>query len=168
MIQRVATGPRIADMNIECMVEAQWLESQDQLEKMSIAAIEAANHYVDPPCDDNSEVSLLFTSDEQVRKLNSQWRQQDKPTNVLSFAAQDGGGPKTLVLGDIVLACETIASEAAEQGKHRDDHLTHLIVHGFLHLLGFDHQNEVEAVEMEALETDILGDLGIADPYVTQ
>ena len=114
---------------------------------------------------DGTEVSLLFTDDAQVQALNKQWRDRDKPTNVLSFAANEGSGPQTPMLGDIVLAHETIAREAIEQGKTFDDHLTHLIIHGFLHLIGFDHIDDDEAETMEQLEREICASLGIADPY---
>ena len=107
----------------------------------------------------------MFTDDTHVQALNREWRDQDKPTNVLSFAANEGGGPPSLMLGDIVLARQTIEREAKIQGKNRNDHLIHLIVHGLLHLLGHDHQQEGEALEMEQLETDILFELGIDDPY---
>jgi len=117
--------------------------------------------------------SVLFTSDEEVHDLNREWRQRDKPTNVLSFPMLDAGelerlaadGPPVL-LGDIALACETCTREASEKAVPLDDHAAHLIVHGLLHLAGYDHelgQNEAEA--MEALEVKALAKLGIADPY---
>jgi rRNA maturation RNase YbeY len=106
--------------------------------------------------------AVLFASDEAVRALNAQWRSQDKPTNVLSFPAPDTAG----TLGDIALAYETCAKEADEQGKTLKDHAAHLFVHGLLHLLGYDHEADDDAAEMEGLEKDILARLGIADPYV--
>jgi probable rRNA maturation factor len=116
------------------------------------------------------ELSIVLGDDALVRRLNRQWRGQDKATNVLSFAAQDApaavpqaGAP--LPLGDIVLAFGTIEGEAAAQGKLLADHLAHLVVHGVLHLLGFDHVRAAEAERMEALETAVLAGLGIADPY---
>lgn len=113
------------------------------------------------------EVSLLFTDDESVRVINAEWRKIDKPTNVLSFPAfplEPGGKPGPM-LGDIILAEETIRREALELDKSFDDHLTHLLVHGFLHLFGYDHMNDADAERMEALETRILAGLGISDPY---
>jgi probable rRNA maturation factor len=117
--------------------------------------------------------SVLFTSDEEVHALNREWRQRDKPTNVLSFPMLHAGeleelaaeGPPVL-LGDIALACETCASEAAEKAVPLDHHAAHLIVHGLLHLAGHDHElGEPEAEAMEALEVKALAKLGIADPY---
>jgi probable rRNA maturation factor len=113
------------------------------------------------------ELSIVFTYDDHIRELNRLFRGTDKPTNVLSFpaVADDGGMGLPSLLGDIVLAQETVAAEAADQGLTFDHHLTHLIVHGFLHLLGHDHETEAEALVMERLETAILGGMGIADPY---
>jgi len=118
-----------------------------------------------------SEVSIVLGDDAMVRQLNAQYRGQDKATNVLSFPAGDGGGgggphmaPR--LLGDIVLAYETVAGEAREQDKTISDHASHLCVHGLLHLLGHDHQNAADAAAMEALETAILAGLGIADPFL--
>jgi probable rRNA maturation factor len=115
-----------------------------------------------------NEIALLFTSDDAIADINAKWRGKAKPTNVLSFPApSDLPIPKGELrpLGDIVLAHGVIAREAAEQGKTLRAHTTHLIVHGVLHLLGFDHEDEAEAGEMEALEASILKGLGISDPY---
>ena len=112
------------------------------------------------------EVSLVFTDDDHIRLLNRQYRGKDAPTNVLSFpAAPVISGRFGPLLGDIVLARETIAAESEAGGLDFAGHLTHLIVHGFLHLVGYDHETDAEAAIMERLETDILGGLGIADPY---
>jgi probable rRNA maturation factor len=117
--------------------------------------------------------SLLFTSDGEVHALNREWRQRDKPTNVLSFpmlereelASLTPDGPPVM-LGDIALAYATCAREAAEKGVTLEAHASHLIVHGLLHLAGHDHVDSDEQAEaMEALETTILAKLGIADPY---
>jgi probable rRNA maturation factor len=104
--------------------------------------------------------------DAHIRVLNRQYRGKNKPTNVLSFPAPPAK-PKSFgpQLGDMVFAAETIVAEAKRDGITLADHLAHLVVHGFLHLLGYDHEIEQEAVAMEALETAILGRLGIADPY---
>jgi phosphate starvation-inducible protein PhoH and related proteins len=106
--------------------------------------------------------AALFTSNDAIKALNAQWRGKDAPTNVLSFPAPETAG----TLGDIALAYETCAREADEQGKSLKDHATHLLVHGLLHLLGYDHEADDDAAEMEGLEKDILAGLGIADPYV--
>ena len=109
---------------------------------------------------------MVFTDDAHIHRLNRHFRDKDKPTNVLSFPAGPPiGGRFGPLLGDIVLARETIAREAEGQGLTIDDHLTHLIVHGFLHLVGYDHVEDADAAVMERLETAILASLGIADPY---
>ena len=116
----------------------------------------------------DSELSLVFTNDADIREINGKWRHIDKPTNVLSFPAfalQPGQEPGE-ILGDIVIARETVEREAAEEDKSFDDHLSHLVVHGLLHLMGYDHQNDDEAEQMEALERKILASLGISDPYL--
>jgi len=107
-----------------------------------------------------SELSILFTDDEAIRRLNAQYRGNDNPTNVLSFPQASG-----LLLGDIVLAYETVRDEAALAEKPLKAHMAHLIVHGFLHLIGYDHESEEEAAEMEALERAALRLMDIADPY---
>ncbi len=105
------------------------------------------------------ELSFAFVDDAHIQELNRDFKNKDKPTNVLSFPMD---GP---MLGDIVLARETIVIEAEQQHKKVEDHLSHLIVHGFLHLLGYDHMNETEAAEMEALEIKALSEMGIDNPY---
>ena len=115
---------------------------------------------------DGAGVSLLLAGDAEVRALNARWRGHDKPTNVLSFPA---AGAERLAegaaLGDIVLAFETLAGEAEATGIPLADHYRHLIAHGFLHLIGYDHQTDEEAERMEALETRILARLGVPNPY---
>lgn len=114
-----------------------------------------------------SELGVIFTDDARVRELNAAWRGKDKPTNVLSFPAfpESRTGPLPPLLGDIVLAAETVAAEAALEGKPLDNHISHLIVHGLLHLLGHDHETDAEAEEMEAAERRIMARLAIPDPY---
>ena len=115
----------------------------------------------------SAELSIVLGDDALVQALNRQWRGQDKPTNVLSFpvaaAALPPGAPR--LLGDVVLAFETLAAEAAAQQKPLAHHLRHLVVHGVLHLLGFDHEAAGEAERMEALEIAVLAGLGVPDPY---
>src|SRR5882762_5629500 len=115
-----------------------------------------------------TELSVLLCDDEAIAGLNARWRGQERPTNVLSFpapplrrATPDGKVP----LGDIAIAYETVVREAGEHGKPVSDHLSHLVVHGFLHLLGYDHHMDGEAEQMEQLERDILARIGIVDPY---
>lgn len=114
-----------------------------------------------------SELSLLFTDNAHIQKINAEWRGKDKPTNVLSFPAFDikvGEKPGPL-LGDIVFGFETVKTEAEEEAKLFHHHLAHLMVHGLLHLLGYDHETEKQAEEMEGLERKILHVLAISDPY---
>ncbi|MCR6629633.1 MAG: rRNA maturation RNase YbeY [Magnetospirillum sp.] len=151
---------------------AAWAEmvpdAEAVVERMALAALAGADCELG---DDPLEISVVLADDATVQGLNRDWRGKDKPTNVLSFAALDDdeaprvpGAP--LLLGDIVLAFETCRDEARALGKPLSDHLSHLVVHGVLHLLGYDHEDdEAEAEEMEALETTILAGCGIADPY---
>jgi len=115
--------------------------------------------------DGPAELSVLLTDDEAQRILNRDWRQKDSATNVLSFPGREPDEPLEGLIGDISLARETLEREAAEQGVTFEAHFTHLLVHGFLHCLGFDHQTDDEALAMESLETQILAALGIDDPY---
>ena len=120
------------------------------------------------------EVSVRLTSDEEVHALNRQYRGKDKPTNVLSFpmvqadlleTVSQNSDDGELLLGDIVMAHGVCAAEAAEKGVSLEAHATHLIVHGLLHLLGYDHQGSAEAEHMESLERDVMARLGLHDPY---
>jgi probable rRNA maturation factor len=118
-----------------------------------------------PPDTADSELSVVLTDDAEIKSLNAQWRHKDEPTNVLSFPASTAGpGPR--LLGDIVIAYETTAREAEQEAKPLADHLSHLAVHGFLHLLGYDHESDADATVMERLEREILARLGVPDPYM--
>lgn len=108
-------------------------------------------------------VSLLLGDDVAIAGLNKEFRGKDGPTNVLSFPPGEGAEPG--FLGDIALAAETIVEEAQFQGKLFENHAAHLVVHGFLHLMGYDHMNEADAEAMEARERAILASIGIEDPY---
>lgn len=162
----------MSELDIQISVEEGAWPPGEALETLvdrvlSSAAGHLERHERQPFPDEAPEVSLVFTSDAEIRKINAEWRGQDKPTNVLSFPAfplAPGGRPGAM-LGDIVLAQETIAREAADLGKGFDDHLAHLLVHGFLHLFGYDHMKTDEAEKMEGLETRILAELGLSDPY---
>ena len=111
------------------------------------------------------EIGVVLTDDAKMRALNLTWRGKDAATNVLSFPAPAGGSMTPRPLGDVVLAYETIAREAAEQRISARDHLAHLTVHGVLHLLGHDHENNRDAETMERFEREILARLGVPDPY---
>ncbi len=154
------------DIDIEDWPRGDW----DALAERVAAATGAGEPVLANP---RLVASLLFTSDAEVHVLNREWRERDKPTNVLSFpmleraelASLAADGPPVM-LGDIALAAQTCAREAAEKGVTLEAHAAHLIVHGLLHLAGHDHvDSDAEAEAMEALETAILAKLGIADPY---
>jgi probable rRNA maturation factor len=123
-------------------------------------------HWARPP---RIELAIVLADDRAVARLNRRFRGKRGPTNVLSFPARasDAGNPPgiPLMLGDVVLALETVLREAAEQQKPVADHLAHLVVHGVLHLIGYDHASEADACRMEALEKSILAELGVPDPY---
>lgn len=139
-----------------------WPDHFDQLaEKAVLAAMAAAA----PTIKGAAEISILLTDDEEQHELNAQWRGKDSATNVLSFPQIEPFAPVFGLLGDITLARETLEREAADLGKSLDDHFIHLVVHGFLHILGYDHLDEAQALQMEGLETHILSGLGIDDPY---
>jgi probable rRNA maturation factor len=133
------------------------------LAEKSIAATAAKA----PALSKDGEVSILFTDDAHIAELNAEWRGIAHPTNVLSFPAApvSTGWKGPVPLGDIVLGFETMTKEAAAAHLTLADHISHLLVHGLLHLVGFDHQDDAEAAAMESLETAVLAELGIADPY---
>lgn len=110
----------------------------------------------------SGEVVVLLTGDDAIQDLNARFRGKDAPTNVLSFPAPESAAP---ALGDIALASGVMTREAQAQTKPLEAHVAHLALHGFLHLLGYDHENEAEAAMMEALETKLLADMGYPDPY---
>lgn len=154
-------------INIDILVETEGWPDEGRLQALAEKAVEAAVAELGLPIRQPTELSLVFTDDASIRELNREWRNKDKPTNVLSFPAfpisvGDAPGP---MLGDIIIARETVEREAALEEKPFDHHLTHLIVHGFLHLLGHDHEVAEEAEEMEQCERQILARLAIPDPY---
>jgi probable rRNA maturation factor len=164
-------------MMLEVAVEAdgEW-DSSRSWEQLARKAAEAAiAESAFPQLADSEravEISVTLTGDEQVRALNAEWRGKDKPTNVLSFPMADErdltrtnvDGPE-LLLGDIILAHGVCEAEAAEKGVSVEQHATHLLVHGTLHLLGYDHHEDRQAADMEAREVRALARLGIANPY---
>jgi probable rRNA maturation factor len=129
-------------------------------------AVAAAFVHSGLTCRDGAELSIVLTDDARIRALNAAWRGQDKATNVLSFPAVEPAMiPTAPLLGDIVVAYETVEREARAQSISFRNHYVHLLVHGFLHLFGYDHLTEIEAAAMERLESEILHRLGIEDPF---
>ena len=163
------TGPAVS---LEIAVEAGEWGDVEAVEALSSAALEAAVRDLvtleeQPFPQEPPEVSLVLADDAMMAEINGEWRKQPKPTNVLSFPAfplVPGGQPGPM-LGDIILARETIEREAIDLNKPVAEHISHLIVHGFLHLFGYDHIENNDAEKMEAIETRILASLGLSDPY---
>lgn len=174
-------------LEVALSAEPVWPEATDWeslATRAATAALSATQHGALATADAMIEISIRLTDDAEVQMLNRDYRQKDKPTNVLSFPmvqpdllgaiaqnsdANDCAGPGAggeVLLGDIVLAHGVCAAEAAEKGITLHDHAAHLIVHGTLHLLGYDHQGQAEADAMEQIERDVLATLGIADPYL--
>ena len=145
---------------IEIEVEdAAWTGALPEAEAVVLRAATAALGTVE------GDLVVLLTDDAAVQDLNARFRDKDRPTNVLSFPAATSAFPH---LGDVVLGYAYCAAEAEAQGKTLSDHLSHLVVHGVLHLLGRDHEDDAEAEEMEAEEREILAALGVADPYAVE
>jgi len=144
---------------------ALW-EALVDAEAIAERALEAAAEQAGISLLDGAELGVLLSDDDHVQSVNQEWRGIDKPTNVLSFPAIEPAKlARAPFLGDIIIAYETVEREARSDGKAFADHYAHLIVHGFLHLLGFDHINEADAERMESLEISILTSLDIPDPY---
>jgi probable rRNA maturation factor len=148
-------------LTLDVIVESSLWEDQPEAETVIRETITVAAKSTARAA---AEIAILLTDDSAIRKINRQWRDQDKPTNVLSFPANEAG-LEAGHLGDIVIAYETLAREAAAENKPFAHHLAHLTIHGYLHLLGYDHMSDTDAVQMEKLETALLEKLGIPDPY---
>ena len=153
----------------EVLVTADCWQAEPGAEAVIHRAIELAAEIVDADTAD-AELAVMLTDDTGIRTLNRNWRGIDKPTNVLSFPALQPVGARgpddaPPMLGDIAIAYETMWREADEEAKPFEHHLSHLAVHGFLHLVGYDHENNDDAEAMEALEREVLAQLGIPDPY---
>jgi len=152
----------------EVLVVADCWQTEPEAETVIHRAINAAADIADADVGE-AEIAVMLTDDAGIRTLNSNWRGIDKPTNVLSFpalrptASAPADAPR--MLGDIAIAYETTRKEADDEEKPFDHHLSHLAVHGFLHLIGYDHEKDDDAEAMEALEREILEQLGIPDPY---
>jgi probable rRNA maturation factor len=153
-------SPETEGFSVEVEVEAdEWLAAVPDAEALARRAALAAL----AATEQGGEVTVLLTDDREVAALNAEFRGKAKPTNVLSFPSPAFARPH---LGDVALAYGVCASEAEAQGKPLGHHLMHLVAHGVLHLVGWDHQTDAEADAMEALERKVLADLGVSDPYV--
>jgi probable rRNA maturation factor len=153
----------------EVLIVADGWQSEPDAEAVIQRAVAIAAQMVETDVGD-AELAVMLTDDAGIRTLNGNWRGIDKPTNVLSFPALQptgtrGGDDAPRMLGDIAIAFETTRREADHEQRPFDHHLSHLAVHGFLHLIGYDHEKDDDAEAMEALETEILAQLGIPDPY---
>ena len=157
----IASSDRRPSFDVAVTVAAGDWPDAAALEALALSALSAAEETAGAEIVAGSEASLVFTDDGAIRRLNAEWRGKDRPTNVLSFPQQPSGP----VLGDIVLAAETLHREAALADVSLDAHISHLVVHGFLHLLGYDHEEDDEAERMEELERRALALIGIEDPY---
>jgi probable rRNA maturation factor len=165
MPEDIISGDGNVPVDIDISIEAGNWPDEASLTRLVDRAVKAA--FAETGVAGRSELSLVFTDDAHIRTLNAGWRGKDKPTNVLSFPAFPfaQGGPLPPMLGDIVLAAETVAHEAALEDKPVENHISHLVIHGLLHLLGHDHETEAEAEAMEAVERAALARLAIPDPY---
>lgn len=152
---------------VSIVTEADWSAFEAPEQSVEVAAAALARHFPDT-LPDGAEASVVLADDAMVRRLNATYRGKDSPTNVLSFPFQappGETGEDASYLGDVILAAETVLAEARERPLAPNAHLQHLVVHGLLHLMGFDHDTDAKAEEMERLETRILASIGIADPY---
>lgn len=156
------TAPRRIDIDVE-VLDPRWLDTLRTARAICRRAASAAIEGGGKPLPARVCVAIALDSDAAMRRLNRTYRGLNKPTNVLSFPARADDGS---FLGDIALAHQTVLREAREQGKRPADHLSHLVMHGTLHLLGYDHElGERQARRMEKLEAKLLAAMGIADPY---
>jgi probable rRNA maturation factor len=163
---------RFAPPSTEVLVVADCWQAEAASETVVLRAVETAAALVDADTGE-AELAVMLTDDAGIKILNNNWRGIDKPTNVLSFPALQPIGRETpddapRMLGDIAIAYQTTRAEADEEGKPFEHHLSHLAVHGFLHLIGYDHEKDEDAEAMEDLEREILAQLGIPDPYADQ
>ena len=156
---RARRRPRLTADVVEDAGDWAFLEDAAALVEAAASQVAADEDIAPEP----ASFTLVLSDDENVSTLNGQFRGKPKPTNVLSFPA--GAGAEAGNLGDIIIACETLQREASDEDISPEHHFQHLVVHGILHLMGFDHETEVDAERMEALEIRILARLGIANPY---
>ncbi|WP_202620537.1 rRNA maturation RNase YbeY [Methylocystis heyeri] len=151
-------------VEVDILINAPAWEALPELERLASRVVHETHAQSGARLAEDCELCITFCDDEEIRALNAQWRGQDKPTNVLSFPTP-GDLAKKPLLGDIVIAFETVAREAGEQDKTLADHTAHMIIHGFLHLIGYDHETPAEAEVMEALERRSAKALGMNDPF---
>jgi probable rRNA maturation factor len=178
MLAKAGHGPagsKFISLNVDIDDDAWVFEeiTKVDLRRGCVLAFNEAQHLsqVDSGGVTECEIAILLTTDAQSQSLNLQFRGVDKPTNVLSFSALNVDCPplmlgQPLFIGDIAIAAETVIREAGEQSKTVSNHLLHMVIHGTLHLLGYDHEEENEALKMETLERKVLETLNISDPYV--
>ncbi len=155
------------NLTIDMLIEAERWPDEADLRHLVDTAIASAIESAQLNLPEQAELSIVFSDDNHIRDLNREWRQIDKATNVLSFPTREikPGEMPELLLGDIILARETIEKESVASGVSFADHLTHLVIHGFLHIFGYDHIEDKDAAVMEQLERESLHKLNIGDPY---
>ncbi|KZN62354.1 metal-binding heat shock protein [Pseudoalteromonas luteoviolacea CPMOR-1] len=145
------------DVDLQLASEFDNLPNEQQFQSWAEKALLPYREY--------AEVTIRIADETESQELNSQYRGKDKPTNVLSFPFEAPPGIELPLVGDLIICPQVVFREAQEQEKTFHDHFAHMVIHGCLHLLGFDHINEQDAMEMESLEKEFLADLGISDPY---
>ncbi len=147
------------DLDIQLATEAKQLPSQQQLTDWTELALNGRRN--------DAELTIRIVDEAESQTLNNDYRGKNKPTNVLSFPFEGPEGVELDLLGDIVICAPVVALEAQQQHKNIENHWAHMVIHGTLHLLGYDHIEDQEAQEMESLETQLLAQIDIADPYHT-
>ena len=149
----------VIDLDIQIAVDDQPLPNDDEFQRwVEIALADQL---------DEAELCIRIVSSEESQELNSTWRGKDKPTNVLSFPFEAPPGFSSSMIGDLAICADVVATEAKEQNKALNAHWAHMVIHGVLHLIGFDHINDEDAEEMEALEIKLLAQLDIPNPYIS-
>jgi probable rRNA maturation factor len=162
-MMKTPPGRRTSPPDIDVQIQSSLWDARPEAEKTVRNSVLAAAGALSTA---GGEVSIVLTDDSAIRSLNRDWRGIDKPTNVLSFPAKGPAtGESTRLLGDIVIAFETLERECVDENRDFLHHLAHLAVHGFLHLNGYDHETNAQAEEMEGLESRIMARLNMPDPY---
>jgi probable rRNA maturation factor len=164
-MSRRPSSPARPTLAIDIVIGSERWRDAPEAEKVVRAAIAAVASAVSTT---EGELAIVLTDDSAIRTLNRDWRGKDQPTNVLSFPSAEPQPDTPILLGDIVIAYETTAREALAEDKSFMHHLAHLAVHGFLHLVGYDHQTDKEAQAMETLERAVLARLDVPDPYLVR